>query len=64
MLGRILNIGCALILASGALAAQELQITPANRTIYVTAEDEVTLEPAIAISILAIRHSVPTSRRR
>ena len=49
MLGRILNICCALILASGALAAQELQITPNNRTIYVTAEDEVTLEPAIAI---------------
>ena len=49
MLGRLLNLGCALILASGALAAQELQITPANRTIYVTAEDEVTLEPAVAI---------------
>jgi hypothetical protein len=49
ILDRILNLGCALILASGALAAQELQITPANRTIYVTAEDEVTLEPTIAI---------------
>jgi hypothetical protein len=49
MLSRILTICCALALASGTLVAQELQITPANRTIYVTADDEVTLDPDIAI---------------
>jgi len=49
ILNRILTICCALILASSVLAAQELHITPSNRTVYVTAEDEVTLEPDIAI---------------
>jgi uncharacterized protein YggE len=49
MPSRVIIICCALILASGVLAGQELQITPNNRTIYVTAEDEVTLEPDIAL---------------
>ena len=49
MPSRVITICCVLILASGALAGQELQITSNNRTIYVTAEDEVTLEPDIAL---------------
>jgi uncharacterized protein len=49
MLSRVFTVCCTLILASGVLLAQELQITPNNRTIYVTADDEVTLEPDIAI---------------
>ena len=49
MLGRICTMCFAAVFASGALAAQELQITPSNRTVYVTAAAEVTLDPDIAI---------------
>jgi uncharacterized protein YggE len=46
---RILTLCCALIFAGGGVAAQELRITPNNRTIYVTANEEVAVEPDIAV---------------
>ena len=52
MVKRSVLFCCAIVALVGGILraqAQELQISPNNRTVCVTAEDEVTLEPDIAI---------------